>query len=377
MKLSHALLPAGAALCLVLSLISRRASTNRAFAPDELTGGECAGAACAGAETPLSLLAPTPLAMHSGDTFVLRGSVRTSYDGSVFDAVTRSATEHDGAGQPETVTRESGLFALGAGGLEVVEQHPEQHTYRVMANSGSAPACALLGVSTPCLLPRTAELAHERLLPQDEFVRTLNGSVSAAIPATPLAPPSAVRALSNAFLGGSALLFTLFGLLVVRARRASPIGLVRAAARAAHRHCAQGDPTLAPLRAQIAPLLARARDLERARRACEAKLATVDRESLERKRAEWKAANGTATADALAWIGAECTEADRLQADRDASVAGLVRIASALRVLALCARKHRGVRARIATSDPVDAMGIELELRDAAIAEAEQLTARS
>jgi hypothetical protein len=220
------------------------------------------------------------------------------------------------------------------------------------------------------------ELAHERLLSLDDFVRTLRGSLEAAVPPPTPTPPGAWRAVSNGLAGLGALLLACFAGLAVRARRASPIGQVHSAARDAERRCAKGDPTLAPLREQIAPLLARAHELERARRACQDKLRTIDRASLERKRAAWAATKGASSVDTAAWIDAECAEADRLQADRDASVAGLVRIASALRVLALCARKHRGVRARVATQDPVDAMASELELRDRAASEADELTAR-
>jgi len=76
-------------------------------------------------------------------------------------------------------------------------------------------------------------------------------------------------------------------------------------------------------------------------------------------------------AEALAWLTAERAEAVRLEGDLAASIAGLERIESALRVVAMRARAHRGVRARATRADPVDAVAAELELREEGLAEAD------
>jgi hypothetical protein len=65
--------------------------------------------------------------------------------------------------------------------------------------------------------------------------------------------------------------------------------------------------------------------------------------------------------------------ATRLESDLASSVVGLERIESALRVVTLRTREHRGTRARAGTGDPVDAVALELELRDEAIGEAERV----
>ena len=74
----------------------------------------------------------------------------------------------------------------------------------------------------------------------------------------------------------------------------------------------------------------------------------------------------------MTWLAAEHAEAARLEADLAASTVGLERIESALRVLAMRARAHRGVSARARRADPVDAVAVELELREEGLAEAER-----
>jgi hypothetical protein len=82
-------------------------------------------------------------------------------------------------------------------------------------------------------------------------------------------------------------------------------------------------------------------------------------------------------AEALAWLTAECAEAERLQSDLSSTLVGLERIESAMRVVSLRAREGRGTRARAEHADPVDATALELVLREEALVEVEAEVPRS
>ena len=123
-------------------------------------------------------------------------------------------------------------------------------------------------------------------------------------------------------------------------------------------------------------MLARARELDDARRACARRLARIDRATLDRKRDAYARSTSPEAAETLAWLTAEQAEAERLESDLSSSVLGLQRIESALRVVTLRVREHRGTRARIAHHDPVDAAATELHLRDEAEREAEHALGR-
>jgi hypothetical protein len=313
-----------------------------------------------------ALVAPlgriTPLA---GDV-VLRGELRSSLDGSTFDAVTQRDQYPHLAGQP--APRLGGLFDPGAGGLRVVEQDPATHVYRLAPTGAPGRACLEAGVASPCLVPRLAELAHERLVTAEAFRATLGGQIEADA----LAPP-VVSTGTEIAIGWLAAGAGLLGAAAVvrrarRVRRASPIGQVRAAAAEARR-ALRGDATLARAREQIEPLLARAEELDRARRACASRLARLEPAQLASRRAAWAGSTAPDAAVALAALDAEAAAADQVAVDLSSAVAGIERIASSLRALILHARAERGTRAVVAGRDPVEAMRGELALRDDATRE--------
>lgn len=296
----------------------------------------------------------TPIAMSPGDAIIVRGAVRTSFDGTTFAP--------------------SELFDLEAGGFVVTANDGAP---RLEPAGVAAPACVAANVPSPCLVPRVVELAHARLATVEEFSRTLNGAVTMDFVAAPPPPPpplarSTIAGLATGAGVGLAALFALGAAAFARARRRTPIGQVYAAALEA-RKATRGDMTLAGVRAQIDDLVARAEDLDVARKACLARLEKIDRAGLERRRAAWAASASPDAREPLDWLTAELAESARLGEDLASSIAGLERIAAALRVLALRARSHRGTRARAKTRDPVDALAEELERRDEAIAEAERV----
>jgi len=319
-----------------------------------------------GASAPVDRV--TPLALERGDRLMLQGIARTSVDGSVFDAVMQWDGLSGGASRP------GGLFDAAAGGLEVAEQHADRHEYVLVSSGRPGIACVAAGVPSPCLAPRLGELAHERLRTGAELATTLSGGLEIdALPPPPV-PSTALRdAVTFAVvLGVAAAVVTL----TVAARRVAngPMGRVRAAARDALR-ATEGDATLQRLRAQVHALVARAAHLDVARRACSKKLRTIDRASLDRRTDECARSAIPEAAETLTWLKAERVEATRLEKDLAASVAGIARIESALRVVALRARAHRGVRARGERGDPVDTVAAELDLRDEGLLEADRFLA--
>jgi hypothetical protein len=263
------------------------------------------------------------------------------------------------------------LFDLASGGLRLVEQHPERHEY-VLASSGDAGvACASAGVPSPCLVPRVASLAHERLKTQGELLATLHGGVELdGVIAAPL-PLVAPATLARASVAGVLVLAVVLSLLLVRwphRRSRTALGRVRAAARVALR-ALRGDTSSDRLRSEIRAMLVRAHELDEARRACARRLSRIDRGALDRKRDAYARSTSPEAAETLAWLTAEQAEAERLESDLSSSVLGLQRIESALRVVTLRVREDRGTRARIGRGDPVDAAAAELRIRDEALEE--------
>ncbi len=325
----------------------------------------CALAPHANAEGVLQLSSShiVPLSLAAGDGLEVRGFLKTTFDGTIFDAATRT----DGA-----VTSLGGIYDLAGGGLRIVEMDSVAHVVKLAATGEDAPGCRAAGLSGPCLIPRTAHLAHERLLSVEEFQRTLVGSLDATEirRPEPLVAPRTLKVLTRvgAALGFFAL--ACVGLALLRARRRSPLGQVRTAAQEA-RVRTQGDATLAAVRAEIDGLVAQAESLDRARRDNEKKLRKIDRKEIERSKQHWAGSTAPDAAEVCRWLAAESAEADRLEADIAASVAGIDQIAASLRVIALHAREHRGVRVRVGTDNPLDNVGRELALRERALHESD------
>ncbi len=145
----------------------------------------------------------------------------------------------------------------------------------------------------------------------------------------------------------------------------SALGRVRIAARQALRATA-GDATLERVRESIRALVARAVEHDRVRRACLRRMRRIDRTALDDRVDACARSSVPEAAGALACLTSERAEAVRLESDCAASVMELERIESALRVVALRARVRHG---QPATSDPVEALVAELDLRDQAFAE--------
>ena len=324
-----------------------------------------------GSFVPLDRVVPLDIGLKAGGSVTLTGSVQSSFDGTVFDALVQRSDA------PNAKPYVGGLFDAEAGGLRVVEQHQGTHVYTLAATGAIGRACAAAGVSSPCLATRLPQLAHERLLTQAELARSLSGGVDIDVAATSPSPPEPAK--DHGVLGLGIAFAAAFAAIAswrfARARRNEPLGQVYAAARKARR-AIRKDPTLAVVGAQIDDMVLRAQRLDEARRACSKKHAGMDLRGIDAKRASWARSGAAEAPEVLEWLTAEAAEAARLRVDISSSMVGLDRIASALRVLALRARDHRGTRARVATHDPVDALASELSIRDEAIAETDKVTAR-
>jgi hypothetical protein len=323
--------------------------------------------------TALALDRVTALQLDPGAQVVVHGVVSTSVDGSVFDVAMQADGLSPGA------MRAGGLFDLAAGGLRIVQQSVDRHEYTLASTGSPGPGCAAAGLGSPCLVPRLAALAHERLKTSAELAQTLSGRVElegVIAPPVPLVTPQVASALSGGAVMATLAVFAWIAIIVRRRRARSALGRVRAAAREAIA-VTRRDPTLERVRAQVHAMLTRAEQLDEARRACAARLARIDPATLERRREAIARSNSPEAAEALAWLTAECAEAERLQSDLSSCLVGLERIESAMRVVSLRAREGRGTRACVAHADPVDGTALELVLREEALVEAEATIART
>jgi hypothetical protein len=297
---------------------------------------------------------PAGIAGDPGAGLRVSGAVTTSTDGSVFDAVFAWTP-----GGTDPVT--GGLFDLAAGGLRVVEAHPEAHAYVLAPHGDPGPACVAAGVASPCLVPRLPALAHARLRTAREFAGTLSGSVSVAM-ADPPSAPGWVEWAERATPPLAAIALVLVLAIVARRRAGTPLARVRSEARRALR-ATRSDATLRGVRAQIAVMLEHAIALDVARRACARRLGAL------------RPIRGDAPAIAP-WFDAERAEAGRLERDRAASLAGLARIEAALRWVTVRTRARRDEPTTPPPADPAESLVAELALRDHAIDEANALTER-
>jgi len=306
----------------------------------------------------LSLESTTPLLMTSGDTLLVSGVIASSATGTELEP--------------------AALFDLEAGGLEVEPQAERDHRHglaRFRATGRTGSACAAAGAASPCLAPRLSEYAHQHFMTTADYRQTLSGSwtleilhaSSEAVAPVPRDSFAAPAVGMGAIAAAAAAMFAR-----LRRRKRTPIGDVYAAALSA-RKATRGDLTLVIMRTQIDELVARADVLEAARIESRTRLAAIDRSALERKREAWSRSSSPDAPDAIEWVTAELAEAARLESDLASSLAGLDRIAGALRVLALRSREHRGTRARASIADPVDALVSELDRRDAALSEASRV----
>ena len=305
-----------------------------------------------------------------GGEVVVQGSLRSSFDGTVFDAAYRTDSTKTGP-----ATRPGGFYETDRAGLRVSSYDEKTHTVHLVASGMDAPACSAAGLAGPCLVPRGKDLAFERLLTQEEFAKTLTGAMEANVPAGPsLAVETPSHVLSYLSATAGLLLLSWLAASGMRARKSTKIAQVRAAAKKAD-HATGDDVTLKELKKKVKALVERAEQLERTRVTLETRLATVDKNALLHKQREL-AGGSDESKEVLHVIERELKEHEKLEADLRAANAGLERILAALRVIPLTTRADRNVRVKTAEQDPVDLALSELDMREEATEETEELIAK-
>ncbi len=104
----------------------------------------------------------TALALDDGARVEMHGQVATTVDGRSFDALD--------------------LFDFAAGGLRVVDEDGKGHAYVLAGTGQEGTGCSAAFVPSPCLVPRLAALAHERLRTAQELAATLSGGMDLEAP---------------------------------------------------------------------------------------------------------------------------------------------------------------------------------------------------
>ncbi|MBK6692323.1 MAG: hypothetical protein IPG50_08980 [Myxococcales bacterium] len=290
--------------------------------------------------TTLDVATPEALPLAPGQTVTLRGELRTSFDGISYDAVARYEAGAESLG---------GLIAIEGVGLRIASR--ARGAVVLEATGGDGAMCRGLGLTTPCIVPRSAELAHERLLSLAEFQATLSGNLSretAGPPAEPVLSDELTTTL-GVFGAGVLVVFTLGGVHALRkARAAKPAARASRAARLARRSLA-GQPLSEPLLARIDALLGVVNRLS-------ASLANIDAKLSERRSGETS--------------GRVVAEYERLEGERARAAAQLEECVDALEALAL----HRTTDASADdAARELAALDDEVELGRAAEAETRQV----
>lgn len=198
---------------------------------------------------PLRLDSPVmPIETAPGGEIVLRGSFHSKLDGSTVDATTTTwPKENPGGASIDS----GGLIDFQAGGFHVTSRDAVTHEVHAVVSGDAAPACAALGVASPCLPLRLREPAQKRLITQNEWVQSLKGGISVEVISPPVYAP-AVTASKQAMpflLGGGAFLALIAGIFTIRKirtrRQNSPLGQLLALARRVQGKAKTADPVFA------------------------------------------------------------------------------------------------------------------------------------
>ncbi len=191
-----------------------------------------------------------------GTEIVLRGVVRSTFDGSEIDAAT--TTWPDGAPGGASVDA-GGLVDLRGGGLHLVSRDPKTHEVVAVVTDRPGAACEAAHVASPCVALRSLEQARSRLLTTSEWGRSLDGKLTAEIQ-TPVPPPAyapVTHALTSPLVATGALATILFAVAIfaVARRRRSASYQMRRAIRRIEKKLAVAD---AALSGALAPAVKRA-----------------------------------------------------------------------------------------------------------------------
>jgi|GEM_PF-2900116 len=220
-----------------------------------------------------------PVTLMPGGEVIVRGAVRSAYDGSVIDA-------HSTQTEVEIVA--GGLYDLEAGGWTLVSRDPRAHSYRLAASGAPGSACVEAGVASPCLPIRLLPLAQSKLLSVSEFAATMSGELSLEVldpdPVPLVVPPFVERHAATTGLVSMTLLAGLFGLTRWRRRAATPEATLRRAAARVRARLRSGDPVIRLLAPSIDALVEHAEELVALRDRLRARVAAADSSALSARR---------------------------------------------------------------------------------------------
>ncbi len=132
-------------------------------------------------DLPLHRVATT-VPVSPGEMITISGSLYSAHDGSILDGASTTWPEAAPGGASVDA---GGLIDFAGSGFAIVSRDADSHTVTAVATGKDAPRCAEHGVDAPCLLLRTKQLAHGRLLTVEQYVGTLQGGlrVEGAVPA--------------------------------------------------------------------------------------------------------------------------------------------------------------------------------------------------
>lgn len=205
-------------------------------------------------DSPVTSVQTTP-----GGEIILRGAFHSVHDGSVIDAATTTWPKENpvGAGIDS-----GGIVDLQAGGFHITSRDATTHEVHAVATGQDAPACAALGVTSPCLPLRLRDPAWKRQLTQDEWVRSLKGGISVEVISPPMYAPAvtASKQYMPFFAIGAVILTLITGIAIVRNLQKkhanSPRGQLLALGKRVQEKAKRADPIFAaPLTSALAGAL--------------------------------------------------------------------------------------------------------------------------
>jgi hypothetical protein len=133
-----------------------------------------------------------------GAEIAIEGSFYSRHDGSIIDGATTTWPSSAPGGASVDAT---GLFDFPAGGFRLVSRDPTTHQLRAIATGDEAPGCAEHDVASPCLLLRSAAVAHSRLLTVHEWANSLEGSMTLRIDTPPIAIAESTSEVGGSYAG--------------------------------------------------------------------------------------------------------------------------------------------------------------------------------
>lgn len=192
-----------------------------------------------------------PIHATAGQDVVIHGSLTSSHDGSTIDGATTSwPKDAVGGASVDPI----GLFDLEAGGLHMTSRDVAKHEVHATVTDKPGEACTAAGVASPCLVVNK-QLALKRLLTQQDFNKTMNGTIELEEPpslAPAIVPPTVVPYLQITFGLFAGALLAFGGWKWKKRKETSPEGRLLALSRTVMTQLERADQVIAaPLKPTV------------------------------------------------------------------------------------------------------------------------------